>query len=1408
MNDSVIGEIGWVVDTRKSEVNLMSVRRKGLSILLGCHLLLLVAASPTLAQTLSLCEAVDNCSLSWTTGGNASWFGQTSVVFFGTAAASSGNVGNSQSSFIQTSAVGPGTVRFVWKVSSENFHDILKFSIDGVDQADPISGEVDWQEKTYSLSSGTHSLRWTYSKDGSTSRGQDRGWLDKVEVTVIDNPPSVSFVSPTAGQTLSGTVLVQADATDDFGISRLELYIDGQKVSDTQSLSVSYSWNTLNLVNDTHTLRAVAFDTLGQTGEVQIQVKVLNQGSLPGAERNALVDLYSSTFGTGWINKNRWLSEPGTECSWYGVSCSPGNGHISEIRLDGNNLSGTLPASLANLTHLQVLSLSGNFLFGSIPAQLGSLSELRTLNLSNNQMSGSISAQIGNLANLSSLQLAGNRLSGSIPAEVGNLAQLTGLQLSRNGLVGGIPTGIGNLLQLRILELDQNNLDGPIPEQIGNLVRLDQLDLSSNQLNGGIPTQLGNLVNLKTLRLHSNQLIGPIPFSLGNLVRLQVLELYANRLNSSVPSDLGKLSELLVLQLNDNELNGAIPVQLGSLAKLVNLHLSNNDLSGTIPEQFGNLVNLTSLQLSNNDLSGTIPSSLGNLAKLERLELNSNHLSGVIPPQLGNLSKLVRLYLSVNNLTGNIPDDLGNLVALRFLALASNQLSGPLPESLTKLRMLESLELQSNQLSGEIPDPDTFRAFINKTGPIISYLDIRWNALYSTDSALTGALASKQVGGDWVGTQTIAPSEVSAQTISGTSIQLSWTPIAYTGDGGGYRVLYSTTHLGPYSLFANTADKTTGSMVVTGLKTSTTYYFVIQSFTETHRNNQNIVVSEVSRQVFATTTLADFPPSISVTSPSNGSVVAGPTTLAAAPSDDKGIARVEFFFDGLKLAEFAAAPYSLELDTTGYSNFTHVFRAKVTDTAGQTAEAQVTFTVSNPSGALYSWLLPSSARAASAVGGIFQTDLTISNTGLEDAQFTLKFLGNNTDGRFGPEVPLFLAAQKTVTYSDVLKTLFGLDSAFGALRLTSASPTLAVQGQTSVTATSGSYGQSVLALPEAALIPDGLPFSINAIREDDAFRTNLILANGTEAALVVDAVLLSEGGSILGTRSFTLQPLGMTQITRVVRTMGVSSSLQGARLELSTATAGGRFAAYAALIDNRTNDPRTLSPGSGLTMILPSSARVASLTGGLFTTDLAISNPSNSVATFTLKFLGNNGDGRSGPEVNGTIGAGQSVNYNDVLGSLFGLQSGFGALRLTSSLPLTMLGQTSIGSPTGGTYGQSVPGTDAANWIIPGLARSIAGIREDTAFRTNLVLANATEVAIEVDVTLVSGEGLVLATKRYALPPLGMTQVNRVVRDLGVGDNLVNARLVLTTLVSGGAFTAYAAEIDNVSNDPRTLLPQ
>jgi PKD repeat protein len=128
-----------------------------------------------------IAEAVDYPSLAFSLSGNANWFSQTSTTYYGGDAAQSGDIGNNQTSTMETTISGKTSVKFYWRVSSESNYDYLRFYIDGVEQ-NRISGTVSWTQRSYTVSSGSHTLKWSFTKDGSVSSGSDCGWVDKLEL--------------------------------------------------------------------------------------------------------------------------------------------------------------------------------------------------------------------------------------------------------------------------------------------------------------------------------------------------------------------------------------------------------------------------------------------------------------------------------------------------------------------------------------------------------------------------------------------------------------------------------------------------------------------------------------------------------------------------------------------------------------------------------------------------------------------------------------------------------------------------------------------------------------------------------------------------------------------------------------------------------------------------------------------------------------------------------------------------------------------------------------------------------------------------------------------------------------------------------------------------------------------------
>jgi subtilisin family serine protease len=94
--------------------------------------------------------------------------------------------------------------------------------------------------------------------------------------------PTTSITSPAAGATVSGTVTIAASASDNVGVTRVELYVDGALLAADAAAPYASSWDTTTATNASHTLTSKAFDAAGNVGtSAAVTVTVSNAAPPP-----------------------------------------------------------------------------------------------------------------------------------------------------------------------------------------------------------------------------------------------------------------------------------------------------------------------------------------------------------------------------------------------------------------------------------------------------------------------------------------------------------------------------------------------------------------------------------------------------------------------------------------------------------------------------------------------------------------------------------------------------------------------------------------------------------------------------------------------------------------------------------------------------------------------------------------------------------------------------------------------------------------------------------------------------------------------------------------------------------------------------------------------------------------------
>jgi thermitase len=159
--------------------------------------------------------------------------------------------------------------------------------------------------------------------------------------------PSASITSPKDGSMVAGLVPVAVGATDNVGVSRVELYVNGSLVGTDSTTPYEFSWDSTQSSDGTATLTARAFDEAGNRGDAAANVTVDNTPDVTDSTPPT-VSIASPTDGatvSGTVTLSARATDnvavAGLEIAWDGQTLCVSTGGSASCSVNTRKLSGS-----------------------------------------------------------------------------------------------------------------------------------------------------------------------------------------------------------------------------------------------------------------------------------------------------------------------------------------------------------------------------------------------------------------------------------------------------------------------------------------------------------------------------------------------------------------------------------------------------------------------------------------------------------------------------------------------------------------------------------------------------------------------------------------------------------------------------------------------------------------------------------------------------------------------------------------------------------------------------------------------------------------------------------------------------------------------------------------------------------
>ena len=220
-------------------------------------------------------------------------------------------------------------------------------------------------------------------------------------------------------------------------------------------------------------------------------------------------------------------------------------------------------------------------------------------------------------------------------------------------------------------------------------------------------------------------------------------------------------------------------------------------------------------------------------------------------------------------------------------------------------------------------------------------------------------------------------------------------------------------------------------------------------------------------------------------------------------------------------------------------------------------------------------VVTTTANAGGLNDARWTTDLDLHNSANESASVEVELLKRDIANPDPDSVSVTVNAGESLHLSNLLEQLFDYTGT-ASLRLTPGSGKLSASSRTYNTASTGTFGQFIPAVPVSFAISgtdEGrlVQLSRSADR-NQGYRSNIGFVNVGDGNITVLIDLYRGDGTLLGQTSVVLRPGEHRQLTDVFAAVTTGDVAEGYAV-LHADSGSARYLAYASVVDNRSGDP-------------------------------------------------------------------------------------------------------------------------------------------------------------------------------------------------------------------------------------------